>query len=126
MSTTTPIPRQCVFTLRFMAGIAYIASPIPRLISLEVVEAHRAALRQRSSVTVMRIKAIVHMAIKPAMPVEPWASSNKQPADTPIGPIVAIGSAVIGRVVKVTIRTHGRRSNVDPDGNLGLRHRCTA
>ncbi len=42
---TTPISGEGVFALRFMAGVADVASPIPRLVSSEVVEALRSALR---------------------------------------------------------------------------------
>jgi hypothetical protein len=41
---TTSISGKGVFTPRFVASLAYIASPIPRLVSLEVVEALRSAL----------------------------------------------------------------------------------
>src|SRR5271167_2442525 len=61
---TTPISRDGMFSLPFMASIAYVASPIPRLVCLEVVEALRPALRQRSGITVMRIKAVVNMTEK--------------------------------------------------------------
>jgi hypothetical protein len=123
---TTPISGEGVFSLRFVASIAYVASPIPRLVSLEVVEALRSALRQRSNVTVMRIKAVIDVAEKAPTAVEPRASSKKYPANKPIGPIVAIRSTVIWWIVEVPVRTHGSRSNVYANGNLGLRHRRTA
>ncbi|MGA8554708.1 MAG: hypothetical protein WB630_09835 [Candidatus Acidiferrales bacterium] len=84
-----------MFSLRFMAGLPYVASPIPRLVSLEVVEALCPALRQRSNVTVMRIKPVVDMAEKAVRAVKPGASSKKHPANKPIGPIVAVRSTVI-------------------------------
>ncbi|MGA8438938.1 MAG: hypothetical protein WB762_30270 [Candidatus Sulfotelmatobacter sp.] len=61
---TTPISGERVFSLAFMASVTYVAATIPRLVCLEVVEALRPALRQRSNVTVMRIKAVVDMAEK--------------------------------------------------------------
>ena len=123
---TTPISGECVFSLRFMASVAYVASSIPRLICLEVVEALRPALRQRSNVTVMRIKAVIDMAEKTMGAVKPRASSNKHPADKPIRPIVAVRSTVIRGIVEVPVRAHGSRSDIYADRNLGLRHRCTA
>jgi hypothetical protein len=122
---TTPISGEGAFTLRFMASIAYVASPIPRLVSLEVVEALRSAPGHRSSVTVMRIKAVVDMAVKAVRAVKPGASSKKQPADKPIRPIVAVWSTVVWGIVEIPLRTYGRRSDVYADGNLGLRHRYT-
>ena len=64
---TTPISRERVLSLPFMASFAYVASPISRLVCLEVVEALRPALRQWSSVTVMRIKPVIDMSVKAAM-----------------------------------------------------------
>jgi hypothetical protein len=60
-----------------MVSRSYVASPIPRLVSLKVVEALCPALRQRSNVTVMRIKPVVDMAEKAVTAVKPGASSNK-------------------------------------------------
>ena len=124
--STAPIPGECVFSPRFMAGVAYVASPIPRFVSLEVVEAPRTALRQRSIVTVMRIKAVVDMTVEAVRSVKPGPSSNKQPANKPIGPIIAVWSAVIWGIVEVPVRTHGSHADVYAHGNLGRRHRCTA
>ncbi len=121
---TTPISRESVFSLPFMASIAYVASPIPRLVSLEVVEALRPPLRQRTNVTVMWIKAVVDMSEKAVTAVKPGASSKKHPANKPIGPIVAVGSTVIWGIVEVPVGTHGSHSDVNADGNLGSRHRC--
>jgi hypothetical protein len=123
---STPISGERVFSLPFMASVAYVASPIPRFVCLEVVEALRPVLRQRSCVTVMRIKAVVDMAEKAVRAVKPGASSKKHPANKPIGPIVAVRSTVIGGIVEVPVRAHGSRSDVYADGNLGLRHGCTA
>jgi hypothetical protein len=119
---TTAISRERVFTSPFMASVAYVASAIPRLVSLEVVEALRPALGQRSNVSVMRIKAVVNMAVKAVTAVKPGASSKKHPANKPVGPIIAVRSTVIRGVVEIPIRTHGSHSDVYTDGNLGWRH----
>jgi hypothetical protein len=92
---TTPKSGKGVFTRPVMARVAYVASPIPRLVCVEVVKALRPALRQRPSVTVMRIKAAVDMAIKAVRAVKPGASSKKHPANKPIGSIVAVRSTGI-------------------------------
>jgi hypothetical protein len=123
---TTSISGEGVFTPRFVASVADIASPIPRLISLEVVEALRTALGDRASVTVMRIIAVVDMAVKAVRAVKPGASSKKHPANKPIGPIVAVWSTVVWGIVEVPVRTDGSYSDVYADGNLGWRHGCTA
>lgn len=123
---STSISRQSVFCLSFVGLWPYVASPIPRLVCLEMVEARRPAFRKRSNVTMMRIKAIIDMAVKAVRSVEPWARANKYPAGKPIGPIVAVRSAVIRSIVEIPIRTHGGWSHVYADGNLGLCTRCAA
>jgi len=123
---TTSISGEGVFTPRFMASIADIASPIPRLVSLEVVEALRTAFGHRSSITVMRIIAVVDMAVEAARAVKPGAGSKKHSANKPIGAIVAVRSTVIWGIVEVPVRTDGGYPDVYADGNLGWRHGCTA
>jgi hypothetical protein len=123
---TTSISGEGVFTPRFMASIADIASPIPRLVSLEVVEALRTAFGHRSSITVMRIIAVVDMAVEAARAVKPGAGSKKHSANKPIWPVVAVRSTVIWGIVEVPVRTDGSYPDVYADGNLGWRHGCTA
>jgi hypothetical protein len=120
------ISRQCVFTRSVMASIADVASPIPRLVSVEVIEALRPTLRQRSNVTMMRIKAVVDMAVEAVRAVKPGAGPKKHPADKPIGPVISVGSTVIWGIVEIPVRAYGSHSDVYADGNLGLRRRCTA
>ncbi len=123
---TTPISGERVLSLPFMASFAYVASPISRLVCVEVVEALRPALRQRSSVTVMRIKPVIDMSVKAVRAVKPRTCSKKHPANKPIGPVVTVRSTVIRVVVEVSVRTHGSWPDVYANGNLRLRHRCRA
>ena len=123
---TTPISGERVLSLPFMASFAYVASPISRLVCVEVVEALRPALRQRSSVTVMRIKPVIDMSVKAVRAVKPRTCSKKHPANKPIGPVVTVRSTVIRGVVEVSVRTHGNWPDVYANGNLRLRHRCRA
>jgi hypothetical protein len=74
---TTPIARKRVLTLRIVAGFAYVAPAIPRLISLEMVEALCPATRQRSVVAVMRVEPVIDMSVKAVRTVEPRACSKK-------------------------------------------------
>jgi hypothetical protein len=122
--TTATASGQGVFAASIMASVAYVTLPIPRLVSVEVVERRLSASRQRSNVTVMRIIAVVDVAVEAVRAVKPGASANKHPSCKPIGPVVAVGSAVIGRIVEVPIRAHRGHSNVD--GDLGRRDGYTA
>lgn len=119
---TTPISGKGVFTLRIVASGAYIPSPIPRFVSLKVVEGSRPTFRQRSNVTVMRIEAVVYVAEKTVRSVKPRASANKHAADKPIRPVITVRSTVIRGIVEVPIRANGSRPDVYVDRNLGLRH----
>jgi hypothetical protein len=107
-----------------MAGIPNVALSIPCFITVEVIEGLLAALRHRSSITVVGIEAVVHMAVKAVVAVEPWTSSNEDAADKPVGPVVAVGRAVIRGIVEVSIGASG--FNTDVDGDLGRPDRCTA
>jgi hypothetical protein len=120
---TTPISRERVLTLSVMAGFAYVASPISRFISVEMVEALRPAIRQRSSVTVMRIEPVIDMSVKAVRTVKPRACPKKHPTNKPIRPVVAVRSAVIRSIVEVSVRTHGSWSDVHSNRNLSWRHR---
>jgi hypothetical protein len=113
-----------MFGTTIMARVADVTLPIAGLVCVEVVELLLPAPRQRSTVTVMRIIAVVDVAVESVRAVKPGACSNKHPAGKPIGPIVAVGGAVIWRIVEVPVRAHRRHSNVD--GNLGWRDGYTA
>ena len=116
-TATAPVSREGTLFARFMAGVACVALPIAGLIPMEVVEPFFPAPWQRPSVTVMRIKAVVDVAVEAVPAVEPGAGSKKHPTDKPVGTIVAVRSAVIGLIVEVPIGAHWGHSNAD--GNLG-------
>ena len=122
--TAAVISRQGMFAGAVMGSSAYVALRIMRLVSLEVVELLASARRQRSMIPVMRIVAVVDVAIKAVVTVEPGAGSEEHPAHKPIWPIVAVGRAIIRSIVEVAVGADWRHSNVD--GNLGRRQGCAA
>jgi hypothetical protein len=115
---------KAVFTTTIMARIAYMTLPIASLICVEVIKLLLSAARKRSTITVMRIIAVVDVAVKAVRTMKPGTGPNKHSSSEPIGPIVTIGSTFIGSIVEVPIGAHGRHSNVD--GNLGGRYRRSA
>jgi hypothetical protein len=119
-ATTSAITGQRVLTAAIVSGIAYVAMPIPRLIGVEMVEPLLPALRERTMVAVVRIKAVVDVAIKAAWAMKPRAGSDEYAANKPVGPIVAVRGALVWSVIEVSIRTYRRWSNIHADGNLGL------
>ena len=124
MTAGVALKSGAMFTIWTVACVADVALAIVRLIRVEVGERLFVALRHWSVVTVVRIVAVIDVAVEAVRAMEPGASSDEHPASKPIRPIVAIGSAVIGGVVKVTVRAHGRRSDVN--GNLSWCHRHAA
>jgi hypothetical protein len=71
MPATAAIAGKGMFIPCFVTSISYVALPIASLVSLKVVEALRSTLRQWSSVTVMRVIAIVDVAEKAMRAMEP-------------------------------------------------------
>jgi hypothetical protein len=106
---------QRVLIAGVMIAFDYVACAISCLVAVEVVVGLISTRGQRSSVTVMRVKPVIDMAGEVGRAMEPGASSDKQAANKPIGPVVAVRRAVVGRVRKVPIGAHGRYSNVDGD-----------
>jgi len=116
-ASAAPVSWEGMFSACIMACVAYVALPIAGFISMEVVEPLFSAPWKRPRVPVMRIEAVVDVAVESVMAMKPWASTEKYPADKPIGAIVAIGCAVIRSVIKVPIGAH--RSHTNADSNLG-------
>ena len=113
-----------VFPAGFMAGIAYMALAIARFVSLEVLERLRAAARHGSGITVMRVIAVVDVAVESVGAVEPGADSDEGSASKPVRAIVPVRGTIIGCVVEVPVRTG--RSDPNADTNLCGRQRSAA
>jgi hypothetical protein len=118
-AATTSVSGEGVLIARFVAGIAYMALAIARFVSLEVVEPLRSTPRQRSSVAIVRVIAVVDVAVKAARAVVPGTGSEKDSADKPVGTIVAVGRTVVGRVVEVAVGASGLRPDTNANGDLG-------
>jgi hypothetical protein len=110
-----------VLGVSIVAGVANVASPVSRLIRLEVSEWLRSAPWQRPMIPIVRVIAVIHVAIEAARSVKPGPGPKKYAAYEPIRPIVAVGRAIIRRVVEVPIGAHRRRSNVDAHADLSRR-----
>jgi hypothetical protein len=95
-----------------------MALPIPRLVCVEVVERLLSALGHRSGIAVMRVVAVVYVAIKAVRTVKPRAGTDEHPATVPIRPVISVGGAVIRSVVVISVGTS--RLNADVDADLGL------
>src|ERR1700761_1748303 len=107
-----------------MAGIADVALCVVGFVRVEVLEGLCSTLGERSVVTMTRVPAIIDVAVEAVRAMEPGTGPNKNSAGKPVRPIVAVRSAVIRRIVEVSIWAYRRRSNVD--GNLSGCHRHAA
>ena len=111
----------------FMSGVAYVSLSVTRFVAMEVVERRLAARGQRPVVAVVRVKAVVDMAVEAVMAMEPWTSTKEHAANKPVRSIVTVRRAVVWGIVEVSIGADGGRpSDVDSDPNLGGRHRTRA
>jgi len=79
------------FAAPVMSRSARVAMLIVRRVCTETVEWLLPAFWLRSMVAVVRIEALVDMAIKPTTPVVPGAGPDKYPSSEPIRTIVTIG-----------------------------------
>jgi hypothetical protein len=109
-----------VFAAPVMAGVAYMAMPILRLVGMEMTKRLLASYRHWSVVAVVGVVAVVDMAIKSVRAVEPGASPDEQSTSKPVRPIVTIGCTIIGSIVEIAIGTNRWCPNAD--GHL---RRCT-
>jgi hypothetical protein len=80
-----------VFAAPVMSRSSWVAMLIVRSVCTETVERLLPAFWLRSMIAVVRIEALVDMAIKPTRPVEPGAGPDEYPSSEPVRTIVAIG-----------------------------------
>jgi hypothetical protein len=116
--------RKGVLIAGIMPGVAYVAMAVARFIPLKVIELLCSARRQRTVVSMVRIEAVVDVAVEAMRAMEPGAGTNEHTAGKPVGAVVAIGRAVIWCIVEISVRAHGW--GADTDRNLGWRGRCAA
>jgi hypothetical protein len=81
-----------------------------------MVERMVAPVRQRASVPVANVEAIVDMSAKVCRAMKPPAGTDKGTAHEPFRSVVTIGRAGIGGVVVVTVRAYG----FDPDADANF------
>jgi len=102
-----------VFAAAVMWRSTWIAVLIVRCVGTKAIEGLLPTFRHRSMVAVVRIKALVNVAVKSMMPVEPGAGPYEDATSEPVWTIVAIGCTVIRSVREVAVGAHRSHSNVD-------------
>ena len=112
-ASTTAEPGQPAFSASIVAWCCdYVAATVTSLIRLEMIERLRTTSRQRAVVSMMRVEAVIHMAMETRPAVEPRSYTYKYAASKPIRPVVPIRSTVIRRVIEISIWTDGRSSDI--------------
>jgi hypothetical protein len=106
----------------------YVAAPVTHFVALKVslIDTPRgfrflATRWHWTPITMIRVKAIVHIAMERFGSVKPWTSADEDTASKPFWPVVPNWSAVIRRDVVVPIRTLRCYSDVDAHAYLSVR-----
>jgi hypothetical protein len=94
---------------------AYVAAPIARLVSFEMIKGLVSVLRNGTFVAVMRIETVINVALEFVGAVEPGAGSDEHAAVEPLGAVVAVWRAVVRGGIVVAIRASRFCSNTDRD-----------
>lgn len=96
----------------------HVAPAITNFVPVEMIEGPGPMLREWTPVPTMWIKAVVNVTVKIVGAVKPRTGSDKDTAGEPLGPVVSVGGAVVGRIVEMPIRASrpsSASSNVDSD-----------
>jgi hypothetical protein len=94
---------------------AYVAAPITHLVSVEVIKGLVSMVRVWTSVAVMRIEAVINVALEVVGAVKPRAGSDEHATAEPLGPVVPVWGAVVWGDIVVAIRAIRCCSDIDGD-----------
>jgi hypothetical protein len=108
-----------MFAAGVMTGVARVAMSVACLVALEVVKRLCTPPGHRTMIAVARIIAVVDMPEEVVWPVEPRACAYEDAVVIPVRAIVAIGSTLVGRIVKISVRAYRSRSYPYSDRDLG-------
>ncbi len=78
-----------------------------------------ATVRKGAAIAVLRMETVIYVAAELVRAVKPRTRANENAIRKPLGAVIAVGGAVVGRDVVVTVGTHGCRSDLDADLRLG-------
>lgn len=100
-----------------------MAMPVPHFITSEISHTVGTAMlikmlaspRISATVAIMTIVVVVYMSPEALATAIPRAGSDEDAVREPLGPVVAIRSAVIGRIVEVAVGADWRRSDLHCD-----------
>jgi hypothetical protein len=94
-----------------------MAAAVAHFVPAEVIEGFVSTFWEWTMVPMMRIEAIVNVAIELVWPVKPGTGSEEHAAVEPLGSVVPVWGAVVGGDIVVAVRTSRLWSDID--GDLG-------
>lgn len=112
----------CLLFVNFLVFAAdHVAMPIAHFIPLKVRNlagtlsrfGFVAAVRPRTVIAMIRMEMVIHVAMEVRRAMKPWAGANEDAVYKPLRPVVAVGSAIIGRNVVVAVGANRRNSDFD-------------
>ena len=92
-----------------------VTASVAHFVSVEMIEGLISRFRMRTGVAVMRIEAIINVAVEVVRTVEPGAGTDEYTTAEPLGPVIPVRGAIVGRVVVVAIRARRFGADVDRD-----------
>jgi hypothetical protein len=92
-----------------------VAAPITHLVSVEVIKGLLSTVRMWTTVAVMWVETVIHVAVEVVSTVEPRAGSDEHAAAEPLGPVVPVWRAAVWGVIVVAIRASRFCSDIDRD-----------
>ena len=104
----------CMLAARIVSRSTRMPLEVMRFVWVKTVEGVFAAFRNWPGVSMMRIVAVVYVAIEAWMAVKPRPCSDKDTAIEPIRPVVAIRGTRIRSVIEIAIRTYRRDTDAHP------------
>jgi hypothetical protein len=118
-----------MISFQFSEALAFadgVTVPVAHFIGFEVLNLIEMPVRIRTLTTgwpraviaVLRMEVIVYVAAETFRTMKPRTRADEDAAGKPLGAVVAVGSAVVGSDVIVTVGTYRRDS--DLDGHLTL------
>src|ERR1700760_2205730 len=79
---------ETMLSVEVMTGIADVALAVACFVGVEMIEGAVAAAGEWSVVAVVRIVAVIHVAVEAVGPMEPGSSADEDAAVEPVRPIV--------------------------------------
>jgi len=107
--------------LEKMLLLTDVTAPIAHFVSFEVLNLIEMLIRVGfltaswlgAVIAVLRMEMVIYVAVEACRAVKPRASADEDATGKPLGAVVAVGGAIVGRDVIVTVRTFRRDADVD-------------